>query len=628
MAGCALYALSAQSVGAADLSGYFRIQNAAGIADNKGYVQVRGAFTAQADQTYQQATTEAGTVFYLEANKTAKGTENLLQVTSLRSQGIEVVGEPIADYMKAVKDIIMTPEGTENQEEALWALVRGGFQHGYTSVGRAFLQTMIEIVATRLDSEGFSDKDAEELANFAERFNHEVADNIDLHIYLEPVGNTYRLLYDTPDLQCVSDWYLKDENKATFEKGFNAMRHYLTTKSGIGTGETLSADEIAEMQGWGYDPTEKHADLLKDGTLMTTYETIFADPDLLFNWLKLNMIKFTDENRCPQISLMGFYLPDFAVEMKKHALTAQLISYFPRLTTNQRVYLTDGKNGKFGHLDFTSVAGAEAIGDGAKWVLHPITAEDDSYLAFNYKGIDSEGYYASVYTDFPMRPADPQNTSFWTLSDETRKITISGLEYEYHELTQVENVEARTPVLIQMTTADASNHRILPVYSLSMPLPPAEGFLVGDEEIAVQRAKRRVADLGQESPFKGVLLDTQATTSEFKNKWGIDYDTESTPAHLLTTRNTTTGDNVLWYSRVAEGTKIPANEACLVKPTSVRHGFAVKPIEDAVITGIEGINADAEADGTLRIYNLQGVQVDSMESGQIYIVNGKKILVK
>lgn len=608
------------------ISGYFRVQNAAGVAADNGYVQVRGPFTAEPDQTFAQAATEAGSIMYLHATPEEVNGQTLYRIDNLRCQGIEVVGEPIADYMGAMQEILLKPDGLGSKEEALWSLVRGGFEHGYVSIGRAVMQTLIAVVATRLDSEGLSASG--ELAEFADRFNHEVADNLNLNIYLEPSGEGYRLLYDTPDLKCVSDWYLKDENKTTFEKGFAAMRKYLFNKMNA-SGEFLDDSEIAEMQAWGYDPLEKYGPAVDYNDMHgihTTYETIFADHELLFNWLKLNMIKFTDEDRCPKIELMGFYLPDFAKEMKQHHLTQMLISYFPRIRTNERCYLTDGKNGVFGHLDFTSVEGAQALGAASQWVLKPVTDADGAYFCVNATGHDKDGYYAAVYTDFPMKAADPEKTRFYNLGAATKTKEIKGQTYHYFELEPIETVEARTPVLVEMTTANASDHRIVPVSDLSLPTPPAvrpDGFAIGDEEVATQRSLHRAAPLTEIPYFSGVLLATPVTADGFKNQWNQQYDEAAAQVHRLTTAEIG-GNETLWLNKAESGSTLPANEACLVKMSTDTNGFAVKEPMEKQTSAIDAVEAVAAEPAV--VYDLNGVRVDSMSPGRVYILNGKKII--
>ena len=321
---------------------------------------------------------------------------------------------------------------------------------------------------------------------------------------------------------------------------------------------------------------------------------------------------------------MGFYLPDFAKEMKAHALTAQLIGYFPRLRTNERVYLTDGKNEVYGHLDFTSAEGAESLGVAACWQLKPVTAEDDGYLYFTPEAIytDASGVtkgYAAVYTDFPMKAVDPQITKLYTLSAETKEVIYNTQPYPYYEVEEMQVVPARTPVLVEMMGDNPKQNRILPDFTTVMPEPVPDGFTVGDDVITDQRAPRRANEDKTVPYFHGVLLPTTVHPDSFYNQWGLTYDHDNAPVHTLTNRRTN-----LWMKQADLNSTLRANQAFLLKEPTIHGGYAIfKPTEDVVV----GINAiEGTQDGPVVIYDLNGRQVSEMQSGQIYILNGKKII--
>lgn len=488
---------------ASDLSGYFRVQNVGG----KGYVDVRGPFTAEPDNSLEQALTKASTVLHVDADWTVKDGQMMLRLNSLRGQGIEIVGEPIDDYLQTIQDVIFTETGFDDFNEALWNLVHGGYQFGYTSIGRALIQSVIFIIAQRLDDENITDKEKTELADFADRFNKEVASQIDLGIYLEPTASdNYRIVFVTPDLKCVSEWYLAQNdngdyiNRDTFNKGFEAMRQYLSNKAGIGTGEGIDASEVAEMKAWGYELPDQYKENEQEGVYLVTYEQIFADPDLLFNWLKLNVIKFADPERCPKIELQGVYLPSISAELHNHHLTDLLISYFPRAQQNQRIYLTDGKDGKVGHFDFTSQEGADGLGVYAEWSLHEIDDNvNGEYLAFRPVAHDGQGWYASVYTDFPMKAVNPDNTKFFTISEKAQladalvpdQVADGGYTFKYHELEEIQETKRQQPVIVLMLgNDDPAEHLILPVKETVIEPQPEKtdahlAFKEGETEITV-----------------------------------------------------------------------------------------------------------------------------------------------
>ena len=611
------------------IDGYFRIQSKACEAADGGYIQITGPFTARPDQNFSSAAAQPGSVIYVKAYPETVGGKLCYRIVNLRSQGIEICGGIDTDYMTKFSEIVANTTGTASLfEELMWSMVRQGFTDGYTSVGRVAIEAMITIVATRLEQDPAVE--VGELEAFAKRFASEVADKINLSFYLE--GNEtdgFRIFYDFPNLQCVSDWYLKDENKETFEKGMAAMRAYLTAKEGIGTGEYFDPAEIAEMQAWGYDITAKYTPGA-DGIVASSYEQIFADPDLLFNWLKLNMIKFMDPERCPKITLRGYYLPDIAAELRNHQLSNMLIGYFPDIKTDCRYFITNGKGaGSEGILDFSNEQHADEMGDYSRWLLKPVTAADDAYLCFPAQAKDADGYYAAVYTDFPMKAVNPDITRFYVLRSDTNPATVNGTEITYYELKEFETdvVPAQTPVMIEMTSADQTAHRILPDYELvwnlaELPAEPA-AIPVSDLATTIQRVAPRNAP---ESELKGVLLDTPISAAGFALRWNMPYSETDNPVHMLTTAANAGTLSGCWFEKQASGT-LPANSAVLMKPTTSLESYKIKIPEPAEQTSVVGIDAE-HAQKEAIVYDLEGRRVLNPSSGKIYIIDGKKVLLK
>ena len=87
--------------------GYYRIVNARQRTDGKQYVYVTGKIAAQPNATKVEATTLPGTIIHLETKVDDKDASRL-NVTTLRSQGVDVINEylnpTIEKVEKAVKD--------------------------------------------------------------------------------------------------------------------------------------------------------------------------------------------------------------------------------------------------------------------------------------------------------------------------------------------------------------------------------------------------------------------------------------------------------------------------------------------------------------------------------------------
>ncbi len=87
--------------------GYYRIVNARQRTDGKQYVYVTGKIAAQPNATKAEATILPGTVIHLKTENNSKNS-NWLDVTTLRSQGVDVINDylnpAIEKVEKALKD--------------------------------------------------------------------------------------------------------------------------------------------------------------------------------------------------------------------------------------------------------------------------------------------------------------------------------------------------------------------------------------------------------------------------------------------------------------------------------------------------------------------------------------------
>ena len=94
--------------------GYYRIVNARQRTDGKQYVYVTGKIAAQPNATKAEATTLPGTVIHLKTEVDNKDASRL-NVTTLRSQGVDVINEylnpKIEAVEKAVKDKLIEKLG-------------------------------------------------------------------------------------------------------------------------------------------------------------------------------------------------------------------------------------------------------------------------------------------------------------------------------------------------------------------------------------------------------------------------------------------------------------------------------------------------------------------------------------
>ena len=312
-------------------------------------------------------------------------------------------------------------------------------------------------------------------------------------------------------------------------------------------------------------------------------------------------------------------------KMHEHYLTSLLADYMPRLRPGQRVFLI---NGEGNNLDFASVNSVELAGDNGKWVITPIDNETQVYAPTErlnpYEVSDTElKYYTALYLDFPVKAKDTANTKFFTLSEE-KTATVTGETLSYTELVAIDGevIAAHTPFIVESAQKDAT--LVIPneyVFTALTPMPD-NAVIVGEDETVTQHAPARVdeAQPAATRELRGVLLPTAATPEALKNYWNLD---EAKPAYTYDAA-ITHGSDVQTGFRKAEGT-INANEALYVPDTDRNYNMVLigepKPY---IITGIEGVGADGEADEVL--YDLNGRRVSEPVPGQIYVLKGRKII--
>ena len=103
--------------------GYYRIVNACQRSDGKQYVYVTGKIAAQPNATKAEATTLPGTVIHLKTEVDDKDVSRL-NVTTLRSQGVDVINDYLNDAIekveKAVKDKLNEKLDASMSSMAYW----------------------------------------------------------------------------------------------------------------------------------------------------------------------------------------------------------------------------------------------------------------------------------------------------------------------------------------------------------------------------------------------------------------------------------------------------------------------------------------------------------------------------
>ena len=136
-------------------------------------------------------------------------------------------------------------------------------------------------------------------------------------------------------------------------------------------------------------------------------------------------------------------------------------------------------------------------------------------------------------------------------------------------------------------------------------IPAGEGFILNAAEGTHTFAALEAAP----SPISNLLVGTLSAVA-----------VEPNSVYVLGKRDGTAEMAMMLYT----GTEIGAGHAYLPMPTG--EAVAAYTFKLGTVDGITSIDADGGAPAT--VYNLSGQRVESMQKGRIYIVNGKKVMVK
>gem|GEM_PF-3455542 len=230
--------------------------------------------------------------------------------------------------------------------------------------------------------------------------------------------------------------------------------------------------------------------------------------------------------------------------------------------------------------------------DNYHWLMEPVEYFCVKPLNENIK--DNQGYYwTTLTTAFPY--TIPENSGVlgaYTVSTTSKKEDGNT----YAQLTTLakpgETVPAGTPVLLKLSSADASNNKLIPV---------------GNEFIS---ATNKVSC----NLLSGVYLGGK--------------EKNNTTKYRVLNISTKTG-KIGFFMMNSSVTYMDGNKAFLdFSQTSGAKGAVYIDFDniDSDVTGITNIHQDEEPENPV-YYDLQGRRVEHPQHG-IYIVNGKKVIIK
>ncbi len=615
--------------------GYFRIKNEGGYGDQQ-YIDVRGRITADATATNEDKVTKPGTVLYVnldakgtdvsspyKANSTVKGFELL----NLRSQGLDVMNgaEATEDELKNMYSIDLS-----DRQASLRNAYNGyvGFGRYMLAAGAAFADGYIRNYAS--DTKKFDALMAD--------FNANYLPNLKFQVYLLPVEgkkNTYLVRSQVPSLKPIVDFYKANKTDMdnvvvpAVRSFLNTKEHsaLLTSKFGF-TGEKFTDADDETINSWYSakggewhvkDCCEKDADgnLIKDkdGNYTLSYSTILGSEQIMFDWLKLQMLKALktrglDPSLGGYVNMIHYNTPYYLIEGDNHDAQGGR-----GYTANAELgFANDGLNANMTAKESDLAKAAEH----AYWTLEPVDADNYFTVKPNSHAGRNGMYYSSTYLDFPFQITGSNVNAVYAVDkngvQNGKKADGTGYQYvTFDKVTGV--VPAATPVIIEFNSSTVDKD-----LALTPVLSDARTTVSSDELV-------QGTFLGGKHNSSGSLTD-----GTLQQKWGVGTDGKDLYLWGYNTKDTSNPYGFYLYSKKDEPKDsqynlIPANKPFLVLPQGNNAKVYVM-FGDGEATSINSLfDATTTMPADAPRYNLAGQRVNSSYKG-VVIVNGHKYIQK
>ena len=625
--------------------GYYRIKNVGGYNDQQ-YIDVRGRITADVSATNTDKVTKPGTILYVNMDANGKAisspyaagqTVKAYELLNLRSQGIDVMNGCEANSEELLKFLDIS-----NISSAY---------DGYIGFGRALLSAGASIADDHI-KKYVEAKNKEKFDTLMTDFNENYLPNLKFQVYLIPVDgqkDTYLVRSMVPSLKPIVDFY--KANKTDMDNiVVPAVRTFLNNHSDLTgkigfTGEKFSeADDEMINSSYNTDGGEwhvmnacekdKNGKLIKDenGYYTLSYSTILGSEQIMFDWLKLQMLKALkatgrDHTLGGYVNMIHYNTPYYLIEGDNHDAQGNR-----GYTGNAELgFANDGLNAG------TAPGGSGSIADDltnaqehAYWTLEPVDENNYFTVKPNSHAGKNGKYYASTYLDFPFEVKGSNVSAVYTVDSETGvKTKDNGNQYVYfNKVSGI--IPAATPAIIEFNASTVDNTLALqPVVSDARAVQDnlVQGtFLGGKHNVASQDYGTGIIAVIKSLIYpvlKGNIDDKFGTTTSGMDLYLFGYNTKDA--------NNPYGFYLYSASNVAEDSKynlIPANKPFLIQSPDASNAKVYVMFSDGTTTAIDNVfSDDAQISADAPRYNLAGQRVGKDYKG-VVIVKGKKFIQK
>lgn len=613
--------------------GYYRIKNVGGYNDQQ-YIDVRGRITADVSATNDNKTTKPGTILYVNMDANGKAisspyaagqTVKAYELLNLRSQGLDVM-----NGAEATKDELKTMYSFDLGD--LPASLRSAYS-GYVGFGRYMLAAGAAFADQHIS--GYAGNNTEKFNALMEDFNENYLPNLKFQVYLLPVKdkkNTYLVRSQVPSLKPIVDFY--KANKADMDTiVVPAVRTFLNYHSDMTklvgfTGEKFTEEDDKTINSWysakggewhvkNCCEKDKNGKLKTDadGNYILSYSTILGSEQIMFDWLKLQMLKALnkatgrDETLGGYVNMIHYNTPYYLIEGDNHNVQGGR-----GYTGNAELgFANDGLNANM----TTEESDLAKAGEHAYWTLEPVDADNYFTVKPNTNAGKNGKYYSSTYLDFPFKITGTNVSAVYAVDNNRVQngTKADGTKYKYVTFNKVQDVvPAATPVIIEFNQSTVDKTLALtPVLSDARNTVSSDALVQG-------------TFLGGKHNSSGSLTD-----GTIEQKWGVGTDGKDLYLWGYNTKDNSNPYGFYLYSKSGDDDLIPANKPFLVlDPNSNPNSNAKVYVmfgdgEATSINSLFDTTTTMPADAPR--YNLAGQRVNSSYKG-VVIVNGHKYIQK
>ncbi|MDD6542613.1 MAG: hypothetical protein PUF32_09980, partial [Prevotella sp.] len=601
------------------------------------YIDVRGRITADVSATNDNKTTKPGTILYVNMDANGKAisspyaagqTVKAYELLNLRSQGIDVMNgcEATTDELRSIFSLNL---------DDIPSSIRSAY-NGYIGFGRYMLTLGAGFADQHIKNYVYGTDNQSKFNALMSDFNANYLPNLKFQVYLIPVDgkkDTYLVRSMVPSLKPIVDFY--KSNKTDMDNiVVPAVRSFLNTyaelTSVIGfSGEKFTEADDETINSWystkggewhvkNCCEKDANGNLIKDseGNYTLSYSTILGSEQIMFDWLKLQMLKALkatgrDHTIGGYVNMIHYNTPYYLIEGDNHDAQGNR-----GYTGNAELgFANDGLNagtapGGSGFID-DDLTSAK---DHAYWTLEPVdetnyfTVKPNSHAGKNGK------YYSSTYLDFPFKITGSNVNAVYAVDENgvQNGKKADGTEYKYVTFDKVQEdvVPAATPVIIEFNSSTVNKDLALtPVLSDARTTVSSDALVQG-------------TFLGGKHNSSGSLTD-----GTLQQKWGVGTDGKDLYLWGYNNEDKLNPYGFYLYSKSGDDNLIPANKPFLVlDPNSSAKVYVM--FGDGEATSINSLfDTTTTMPADAPRYNLAGQRVNSSYKG-VVIVNGHKYIQK